>query len=153
MNLRRTIIVILLAISTNHIYSQHIKNIISITPSIGVMGDAFPGSSNGDISSDIAIGGPALAVKTQMRVYNNLWLGLRVGAVTSYPYDYIFPLFAGTLEYTFSKNFSLGLELPLLPTVTGTFGPHHISIGILPFYMISGGSTVFTIMYGYRFLL
>ncbi len=76
---------------------------------MGVIGGGIPGTSNGDISPEIAINGPSVAVKTQMRVYNNLWLGLRVGAACPYTFESVFPLFCRDNRVYIFKGFFIRL--------------------------------------------
>ncbi len=147
-------ILFLIVILTSSVYAQNIENKLSLTPSIGA-GMMIPnvwGESQISNSSYVT----CAAIKGQYQVINNLWVGLRLGGLTGYNSNTGFgatPLYAATIEYTFTKDFSLGLELLVLPTVTATFGNHQISLSVFPFYLMSGGSTTFSLMYGHRFLL
>lgn len=129
------------------ISAEDIPKKLTIIPSVGISGSAFPTYPTEKIAE---VGGVIGSLAAEYKVIGIFSLGARLGAAY-FPYSsWFMPQWAGILAFEMSQDFSLGLEIGVLPGISFSYLSHQILLTGMPFYMISGGATFFNLQYGYR---
>ncbi len=107
---------------------------------------------NGDLLHSAV---PAATAGLSIQVFGDVWLGLNAGAGIGFNEELSllspFWIYNATIGYEFGNGMKVAIGWPVLPSIVFTVDEFVFSLGIFPFYMASGGATIFYLLCGREF--
>jgi hypothetical protein len=140
--MKKCLIVLFLMLISFCTYSEEWGN---IEPYTGLYGIAF--TTEPKIVHSIF---PLVGIGIDFNIAKHISLGGKAGIVYDYEENDIIWTYAGILNLRINNRYAINIDLGLFPGIGLTVDKNHINLGLLPFYMLSGGATLLTLTYGYK---